>query len=117
MNKLEKLLDSGKRPLYMCHMIAGYPTKKVSEDIAKALVKAGADILEIQIPFSDPMADGPSIAVASREALEAGATFKDSLALVKRAARSAAPVVIMSYLNPIARYGIAKFAKAAAAAG
>jgi len=119
MNKLEQLLKDkvGTKPLFMCHLIAGYPTQKESIAISKALLNAGADILEIQIPFSDPMADGSSISVASREALERGASVKNSLSVVKSVSKGAASIVIMSYLNPVYRYGIAKFARDATKAG
>ena len=118
-NKLVDLLETevGRRPLYMCHLIAGYPSLKASEDVARGLIAGGADILEIQIPFSDPMADGPSISVASRDALEAGATVRSSLALAKKVSRGDVPVVIMSYLNPVFTYGIDAFVKDAASAG
>ena len=118
-NKLEHLLreKAGGGPLYMCHLISGYPTAHASEDVARGLIEGGADILEIQVPFSDPMADGPAISVASREALEAGASVKKSLALAKKMSKSTVPVVMMSYLNPVYRYGIAAFVRDAAKAG
>src|SRR3989344_2870486 len=67
------------KPFFMAHMIAGYPDMKGSEQIAEALVKGGTDIVELQIPFSDPMADGPTIAVACEDALKAGTTVASSL--------------------------------------
>src|SRR3989338_2002002 len=83
-NKLDELFANNKKTLFMAHMIAGYPTMEDSEKVAEALAKGGADIIELQIPFSDPMADVPAIAVASDEAIKAGATVASSLALLKK---------------------------------
>jgi len=125
MNNLQTLLNdpsttlrvkSGK-PLFMAHMIAGYRSDAESEAVAQALVKGGADIIELQIPFSDPMADGPTIAVASEDALKAGATVAKSLELVKKVATFGKPVAVMSYTNPVFRYDIPKFVKTIADAG
>jgi tryptophan synthase alpha subunit len=100
----------------MSHLIAGYPTIAMSEKIGIAMVKGGADILELQIPFSDPMADGPSIAVACQAALKNGATVAKSLRVAAKLAKSGTPVVVMSYINPIFRYGIERFIRDAAKA-
>jgi len=72
------------KPFFMAHMIAGYPSMADSEKVAEGLAKGGADIIELQIPFSDPMADGPTIAVACEDALKAGATVGSSLKLLKK---------------------------------
>ncbi|MDO8552332.1 MAG: tryptophan synthase subunit alpha [bacterium] len=119
MNNLGTLLSEsrGKKPLFMAHMIAGYPTIEDSEKVAEALVKGGADIIELQIPFSDPMADGPAIAVASEEAIKAGATVAKSLSLLKKVAALGKPVAVMTYVNIPFRYGIPKFVKSIADAG
>ncbi|MCR4280727.1 MAG: tryptophan synthase subunit alpha [Candidatus Kaiserbacteria bacterium] len=109
MNNLEKLFAGKKGGLFMAHMIAGCPTMEESEKVAEALVKGGADIIELQIPFSDPMADGPAIAVASEEAIKGGATVAKSLALLEKVARLGKPVAVMTYLNIPFRYGISKF--------
>ena len=119
MNSLEKLLTESKdkKPLFMAHMIVGYPTVQDSEKVAEALVKGGANIIELQIPFSDPMADGPAIAVASDEAIKAGATVAKSLALLEKVAALGKPIAVMSYINIPFRYGISKFVKKIAEAG
>lgn len=124
MNNLEQLLHPSTplgvkkgKPFFMAHMIAGYRSDTESEAVAQALVKGGADIIEMQIPFSDPMADGPTIAVASEEALKAGATVAKSLELVKKVAALGKPVAVMSYTNPVYRYGLPKFVKTIADAG
>lgn len=104
-------------PLFMAHMIAGFPTISESVKVAQALVKGGAYIIEVQIPFSDPMADGPTIAVSCEEALEKGATVAKALAVVNKVATFGKPVVVMSYINPVYRMGIAKFVGTIAKAG
>src|SRR3989338_3893628 len=110
-NVLDALLKSGKKPLFMAHMIAGYPSMAESEKVAEALANGGADIIELQIPFSDPMADGPTIAVACGDALKAGATADDALSLLKKVAKLGKPVAVMSYINPVFHMGITKFVK------
>lgn len=105
------------RPLSMCHFIAGFPTLAESEKIARALINGGAHILELQIPFSDPMADGPAIAGACQDALRAGVNVKKTLALAKKLSKQTTPIVLMSYINPVFKYGIAAFVRDAAAAG
>src|SRR3989338_819076 len=115
-NALETLLKSGK-PLFMAHMIAGYPTIADAEKVAQNLAKGGADIIELQIPFSDPMADGPTIAVACEDALKAGATVASSLTLLSKVSRLGKPVAVMSYLNPVFRKGIPNFVKTIRDAG
>src|SRR3989338_9861960 len=84
MNNLEQLFAQKKDGLFMAHMIAGYPSMDEAEKVAEGLAKGGADIIELQIPFSDPMADGPTIAVACEDALKAGATVGSSLKLLKK---------------------------------
>ena len=91
----------------------------VTRDIALAAIDAGADVIELGIPFSDPLGDGPVIQRASERAVARGTRLKDVLALAKelRIARPEAGLILFSYLNPILRYGMAKFADAAAEAG
>lgn len=107
----------GKKSLFMAHMIAGFPTMKESLEVAKALVNDGADIIEVQIPFSDPMADGPTIAIASEDALKKGATVEKAIGVVEKVSKLGKPVVVMSYINPVFRYGIEKFVKRIAHVG
>src|SRR3989338_4324972 len=117
MNNLEKLFAGKTKTLFMAHMIAGYPTIQDSEKVAEALVNGGADIIELQIPFSDPMADGPAIAVASDEAIKSGATVAKSLALLEKVVKLGKPVAVMTYTNIPFRYGIPKVIKTIAKAG
>ena len=107
-----------RRPALVTYVTAGDPTLARSADILQALDRAGADILEVGVPFSDPLADGPVIQRASERALAAGTTLDGVLAMVagvRPAIR--APLVLFSYANPIFRMGYEAFARRAARAG
>jgi tryptophan synthase alpha chain len=95
------------------------PNRETSLALLTGMAKNGADIIEIGVPFTDPMADGPTIQQAGRRALAAGATMHGVLALVRdfRAANNQTPLVLMGYLNPILSYGVDSFTHDAAAAG
>ncbi len=103
----------------MSHLVAGYPTDEIAFTAARALVKGGADILEIQLPFSDPSADGPAIQGACTEVLQRGYKNKDGLAFIARLHKEFPQVAIylMSYGSLIYTPGIENFCKQAAAAG
>jgi tryptophan synthase alpha chain len=98
---------------------AGDPDPQLTVPILHALVAAGADIVEMGVPFSDPMADGPTIQRASERALRHGVGLKDVLAMVAefRSTNTTTPIVLMGYANPIEHMGYVKFAQQAAAAG
>jgi tryptophan synthase alpha chain len=99
-------------------IMAGDPNLPASCDIAVALAEAGADIIELGIPFSEPIADGPVIQRAGARAMLSGATLPAILALVRDIRRrSSVPLLLMSYLNPILRYGFDRFADDAVASG
>jgi tryptophan synthase alpha chain len=100
-------------------LTAGDPDPKTSWDILAGLPKAGADVIELGMPFSDPMADGPAIQASSLRALKAGETLRKTLATVARFRKTDGdtPVVLMGYFNPIYSYGVARFLKDARAAG
>ena len=100
-------------------MTAGDPTPSISRDLLSRLPAAGADIIELGMPFSDPMADGPAIQAASQRALKSGATLKGTLSLVRdfRLEDSQTPIILMGYFNPIYRYGSQKFVNDAYSAG
>jgi tryptophan synthase alpha chain len=100
------------------YVTAGDPNLELSAEIIKRLDRAGADVLEIGVPFSDPLADGPVIQRATERALAAGVTLRQVLAMLAsiRPAISA-PIVIFSYANPILRMGLDNFVREAAAAG
>jgi tryptophan synthase alpha chain len=99
--------------------MAGDPDTDTSLAIAKALPKAGADVIELGMPFTDPMADGPAVQAAGVRALAAGQTMKKTLALVRdfRKADDTTPIVLMGYYNPIYIYGVDKFLADARSAG
>jgi tryptophan synthase alpha chain len=99
--------------------MAGDPDYATSLAIAKALPKAGADVIELGMPFTDPMADGPAIQAAGLRALKAGQDMKKTLRLVRefRQADDATPIVLMGYYNPIYIYGVDKFLADAKGAG
>ena len=100
-------------------LTAGDPDPDTSFALFSGLAAAGADLIEIGMPFSDPMADGPAIQAAGQRALKAGATLRSTLAMVRRLRERDAetPYVLMGYYNPIYRYGAEAFAKDAVAAG
>jgi|HubBroStandDraft_1064217.scaffolds.fasta_scaffold23866_4 tryptophan synthase alpha chain len=107
------------KPGLVAYLTAGDPSIDATRDIAIAAIDAGADVIELGVPFSDPLADGPIIQRASERALARGTNLKQVLAVAReiRAARPAAGLVIFTYLNPILRYGLARFADDAKAAG
>ncbi len=115
--KFKELAGKGERAL-ITFITAGDPDLSVSEECILEMEKGGADIIELGVPFSDPMADGPTIQKASERALTAGTTLPGILAMVKSVRlRSQVPIVLMGYFNPVFRYGTEKFAADAAAAG
>jgi tryptophan synthase alpha chain len=100
------------------YITAGDPDLERSAEIVKALDRAGADVIEAGVPFSDPLADGPAIQRATERALAAGGSLRGTLRIIEQVRASiAAPVVIFSYANPLLRMGVEAFARRAAAAG
>jgi len=117
-NRLHTLFNNSKKPLLSVFYTAGFPKLDDTAIVASCLAKAGADIIEIGIPFSDPVADGPTIQQSNKIALENGITLALILDQVKEIRKSVKlPVILMGYLNPVMQYGIGKFAKDAVAAG
>src|SRR5438067_3197091 len=107
-----------KRPGLVTYTTAGDPGLARSGEILQALDRAGADVIEVGVPFSDPLADGPVIQRASERALAAGGSLRSALALVESVRpHVSAPIVVFSYANPLMRMGISAFAARAAAAG
>lgn len=121
MGRLENAFAHCRRrgtPALVPFITAGDPNLEKTGEILAALEAAGADVIELGFPFSDPMADGPVIQAASERALHAGATLAGILALVRQVrTRSAIPIVLMGYYNPILMYGPERFAGDAVAAG
>jgi tryptophan synthase alpha chain len=112
-------LRAAGRPALVCFVTAGDPDGATSLDIINALPAAGCDIIEIGMPFSDPMAEGPTIQLSSQRALAGGQTMAGTLDLVRqfRARDDATPIVLMGYYNPIYSYGNQAFLRDALAAG
>ena len=112
------LREEGRAGL-VTFLTAGDPDYDTSLAIVRALPKAGADIIELGVPFTDPMADGPAIQAAGLRALKAGQTLRKTLEMVRafRKDENATPIILMGYYNPIYIYGVAKFLKDAIAAG
>jgi len=112
-------IEFKKRPGIVAYLTAGDPDLKTTREIALAAIDNGADVIELGVPFSDPLADGPVIQRASERAVARGTTLSDVLGLAKelRAARPSAGLVLFSYLNPVMRMGMAAFCARAAEAG
>lgn len=121
--KLEEIKARKQKPALMTHVVLGYPNLKESIKIVKAMAKAGADIIELQIPFSDPMADGPTIMLANEEALKNGISVRECFKAAKKLSKEIkVPLLFMSYFNILYRYnngknGVKEFCKAAERAG
>ncbi|MCA0199518.1 MAG: tryptophan synthase subunit alpha [Proteobacteria bacterium] len=116
--RMRKLKGEG-RPALVTYFMGGDPDYDTSLSIMRALPRAGADIIELGMPFSDPMADGPAIQLSSQRALKHKTKIADVLAAVKafRETEIDTPVILMGYYNPIYHYGAQEFAQDAAAAG
>ncbi|HEY0702335.1 MAG TPA: tryptophan synthase subunit alpha [Candidatus Acidoferrales bacterium] len=115
--RFRQLSDEGELGI-VAYITAGDPSFEASEKIVLAAAEAGADVIELGVPFSDPVADGPVIQRASDRALRAGTTLAGVLDLVVRLRRrTQVPLVLFSYFNPILQMGLEKFAAAAAVAG
>ncbi|EMS98094.1 tryptophan synthase subunit alpha [Agrobacterium tumefaciens str. Cherry 2E-2-2] len=112
-------LRAENRPALITYFMGGDPDFETSLGIMKALPEAGADVIELGMPFSDPMADGPAIQLAGQRALKGGQTLKTTLDLARefRKQDDATPIVMMGYYNPIYIYGVEKFLDDAIAAG
>jgi len=118
MNRLNQLFSTKNSNLLSIYFTAGYPELNTTLDIAEALEKAGADFLEIGFPYSDPVADGPTIQHSSEQSLENGMTlhvlFEQLRDLRKRVT---IPILLMGYVNPIVQFGVEHFCKTAAEVG
>lgn len=111
-------LRAESRPGLVTYTTAGDPDLARSGDILRALARAGADVLEVGVPFSDPLADGPVIQRATERALAAGGSMRASLDLIEQVRKDIdTPIVVFSYANPIVRMGLDAFAERAAQAG
>lgn len=113
-----RLRAQGKKA-FVAYVMGGDPDYATSREILRGLPGAGVDIIELGMPFTDPMADGPTIQLAGQRALAGGQTLEKTLALVRdlRAADQSTPVVLMGYYNPISSHGVDRFLTDARAAG
>src|SRR5213593_2157969 len=116
-SRLEKALKAKGDLKLVAYIMAGHPSKKRSIEVGKRLAGAGVAALEIGIPHSDPLADGPVIQRAGQAALAAGMTVAGALEVADAVAREGVPVVLMTYINPVLNYDPRKFAAEAAQAG
>jgi tryptophan synthase alpha chain len=115
--RFRELADASELGL-VAYITAGDPSLAATEKIVLAAAEAGADVIELGVPFSDPVADGPTIQRASERALRSGTTLAGVIGLVEKIrAQSDVPLVLFTYFNPILQMGLEKFAKAAALAG
>lgn len=121
MNRIDKKfkeLKKQKKKTLIIYMTAGDPSLKKNEELILAFEKEGVDLIELGVPFSDPLADGVVIQDASQRALRRKTNLKKILSLVKKVRmKSEIPILLMSYLNPVLQYGIEKFARDAKRGG
>jgi tryptophan synthase alpha chain len=118
MNRLNKLFESKKDNLLSIYFTAGYPALNTTVAIAETLEKAGVDFLEIGFPYSDPVADGPTIQHSSEKALENGMNLNQLFEELKDLRqRVSIPILLMGYFNPMMQYGVERFCKKAAEVG
>ncbi len=118
MNRINKLFKTKNSQILSVYYTAGFPALSDTVGIAKALADAGADVIEIGIPFSDPVADGPVIQESNKIALDNGMTVKLLLEQVAEIRKQIElPIILMGYLNPVLQYGIERFCKDASNAG
>jgi tryptophan synthase alpha chain len=112
----EKARAEGRSAL-VGYLPAGFPSVEGSIDAIRTMVDAGCDIIEVGLPYSDPVMDGPTIQAAAQQALDQGMRTADVLRVVEAAAATGAPTVVMTYWNPVERYGVERWARDLANAG
>ena len=109
--------SAGHRAALVGYLPAGFPSVDGAIEAARAMARTGADVIEVGLPYSDPLMDGPVIAEAVHRALAAGTRVADVLRTVEAVAAAGVPVLVMTYWNPVDRYGVRAFARDLAAAG
>lgn len=120
MNRIEALFAGREKSdkVMSLFLTAGYPTPDVTTELVLGFEKAGADLIELGIPFSDPLADGPTIQYSSQEAIRQGITMERIFEMVREIRKeSEIPLILMGYINPILNHGVSSFCRDAAAAG
>ncbi len=116
-SRLSDAFAGAGRPLLVGYLPAGFPSYDGAVAALTGMVAAGVDVVEVGLPYSDPLMDGPTIQRAVDGALEAGTTTRDVLRTVEAVSATGAPTVVMTYWNPVERYGVQAFARDLAAAG
>jgi len=115
---VSSLFERRTRPLFIPYVMAGDPDLETTALIVDALREAGADLIELGVPYGDPLADGPTIAAAGQRALARGTRMCDVLDLTRRArTKGSPPIVLLTYFNPVLRYGLKRFAADAGDSG
>lgn len=113
MNKIDEQLEKikqEKRLGLMTHVVVGYPSLEETVSLVKTMASSGADFVELQIPFSDPLADGPTIMKACEDSLKKGTKVKDAFEIAKKlSGQTSTPLLFMAYFNTVFKYGLAKF--------
>lgn len=120
MSRLQPVFDACRaqgRAALVGYLPAGYPTVDGSVTSLRTMVDAGCDLLEVGVPYSDPVMDGPTVQAAAETALRAGVRLRDVISVVERVSAAGGQAVVMSYYNPVRRYGVEAFARDLAAAG
>lgn len=121
MNLIEKQLTKikqGNKLGFMTHLVVGYPSLEVTESLLKVMKDAGVDFIELQIPFSDPLADGPTIMRACEKALENGVKVADAFELASKSSKQInIPFLFMAYYNTVFKYGVQRFCQDAQKSG
>ncbi len=118
MNRLQQLFQNKKKDILSIYYTAGYPNLTDTLKIAEALEQSGADFLEIGFPYSDPVADGPTIQASSKQSLDQGMTLTILFEQLKDLRKTVTiPILLMGYVNPVLQYGVANFCKKCAEVG
>ena len=116
--RIEKVFSTAKTIKIMTHVVGGYPDLETCESLVLLMAEKGVDMVEVQLPFSDPLADGPVIVQANHHALRAGVKTGDVMNMIERLrGKVDMPLLIMSYINPLYAYGVESFVKKALSVG
>ncbi len=117
-DRIKNQFEKNDKLKLMTHVVGGYPDMKTCEEIIVKMAEKGVDIVEVQLPFSDPPADGPIIVAANHDALSRGVTTEDVLDMISRVRKRVdIPLLIMSYINPLYKYGVEKIIEKALGIG
>jgi tryptophan synthase alpha chain len=119
MSRIEKVFKGvkGKRAALIPYVVAGDPDLKTTEALVVKMAEAGADMIELGVPFSDPLADGPTIQTGSQRALQNGVDLKGIFALAERLRGNSTPLILMTYFNPVLHFGLKDFAESCGRSG